>query len=134
MQHDRDVARWLRRGMAANFYDLEAMERFQARLIRSPMPSVDALHGLPDRREPWVAQGLSRIDAPTLVIGARYDVATPLAEAREVAERIPGAQLVIIDRAGHNPWAERPDEVARAISEFVDRLPDDAGRRANHEA
>ena len=43
MQHDRDLARWLRRGMAANFYDLEAMARFQSQLGGSPMPSIDAL-------------------------------------------------------------------------------------------
>lgn len=124
MQHDRDVARWLRRGMPVNFYDLDAMARFQSRLIDIPMPSVDALHGMPERREPWVGQGLGRIRAPTLVVGARHDVATPLPEAEEVAERIPGARMVVVERAGHNPWAERPEEVRAAITGFVARLAD----------
>lgn len=124
MQHDRDLARWLRRGMAANFYDLEAMARFQARLVASPMPSIDALHGLPDRREPWVAQGLGGLRVPTLVVGARQDIATPVAEAEEVAERIPGARLEIIERAGHNPWAERPEAFARIVASFLEGLPD----------
>jgi len=99
------------------------MSRFQRQLVGSPMPSIDALHGLPDRREPWVAQGLGRLRIPTLVIGARQDIATPVAEAEEVAERIPGAQLEIIERAGHNPWAERPEQFAGTVASFLAGLP-----------
>jgi proline iminopeptidase len=123
LREDRELALWLRRGMAASFYDLDAMARFQAKLIHGPMPSIDALHGLPERREPWVARGLRQIGVPTLVIGASHDIATPVGEAEEVARRIPGATLRVIERAGHNPWAERPDEFAATIRQFLDKLP-----------
>lgn len=122
LQSDGELARWMRRGMPVNFYDLEAMIRFQAELVRSAVPSIDALHGFPDRREPWVAAGLATIAVPTLVIGSRWDVATPLREAEEVAERIPAAELVVMERAGHNPWVEQPEDFEAALRGFLSRL------------
>ncbi len=38
---------------------------------------------------------------------------------RELAAGIPGAQLVIIDHAGHNPQDERTAEVARVLRGFL---------------
>jgi pimeloyl-ACP methyl ester carboxylesterase len=35
------------------------------------------------------------------------------------AAGIPDARLRIIDRAGHNPHSERPDEVMAALREFL---------------
>lgn len=122
LETDRDLARWLRRGMAAHFYDLEAMARFQAELVRSAMPSVDALHGFPERREPWVSAGLAQLRMPTLVVGGRWDVATPVREAEEVAARIPAAELVVLERSAHNPWVEQPEEFALALRGFLARL------------
>lgn len=61
---------------------------------------------------------LSRITVPTLVLVGEDDVITGVPESRLLAERIPGARFEIIPKAGHAAITERPDEVARVITDF----------------
>jgi aminoacrylate hydrolase len=44
---------------------------------------------------------LSRIKAPTLVLCAKDDFITPAYFSEELAQKIPGAQLVLLPRGGH---------------------------------
>lgn len=57
---------------------------------------------------------VSSINAPTLVVGGRHDVSTPLENQEELARAIPDAQLVILD-AGHFSNVESPEEFNAAI-------------------
>jgi 3-oxoadipate enol-lactonase len=59
---------------------------------------------------------LRRITAPTLVIAAAEDQATPVPQAQEITAAIPGARLVIIPGAAHLANLEKPDEVATAMA------------------
>jgi pimeloyl-ACP methyl ester carboxylesterase len=62
---------------------------------------------------------LPRITAPTLVLwGAGDRFAAPL-YGRLFAERIPGAQLEVLDDAGHLLLLERPEKAAAAIERFA---------------
>jgi proline iminopeptidase len=61
---------------------------------------------------------LARIRAPTLVIHGEQDL-FPLAGAREWAESIPGAKLLVIPGAGHAPHIEHPERVYPAIDAFL---------------
>lgn len=61
---------------------------------------------------------LGSITAPTLVLVGEDDVVTGVAESRLLAERIRGARLEIIPRAGHSAVSERPDVVAATIADF----------------
>ena len=63
--------------------------------------------------------GLPRIVAPTLVIGAEQDPATPPEHVRAIAAGIPGARLEILDPAAHLSSVERSAEVTQLI---VDHL------------
>jgi pimeloyl-ACP methyl ester carboxylesterase len=62
---------------------------------------------------------LGRIDVPTLVLVGSEDEYTPVEWATRTAGRIPGAELVVIDGAGHLPNLERPDEFDLALAEFL---------------
>jgi 3-oxoadipate enol-lactonase len=63
---------------------------------------------------------LARITAPTLVIGAAQDPATPPDDhARPIAERISGARLEIVPDAAHLAPVERPAQIARLIEEHL---------------
>jgi pimeloyl-ACP methyl ester carboxylesterase len=44
----------------------------------------------------------------------------PTLPTREFASRIGDARVQLIDRAGHLPHIERPDEVARLVNGFLD--------------
>ncbi|AFR49893.1 MULTISPECIES: alpha/beta fold hydrolase [unclassified Gordonia (in: high G+C Gram-positive bacteria)] len=60
------------------------------------------------------------ITRPALVVGFADDRTLPAKLAREVAEAIPGAQYVEIERAGHFGYLEQPAEVNRVLVEFCE--------------
>ena len=62
---------------------------------------------------------LSAITCPTLVLTGDADNTIPNALSKEMAEGIPGARLVILDRCGHLPQPEQPEATVRALSEWL---------------
>lgn len=65
---------------------------------------------------------LPGITVPTLVVVGEDDVVTGVPESRLLAERIPGARLMILPRAGHAAITERPDEFTDAVTGFWEGL------------
>jgi 3-oxoadipate enol-lactonase len=68
---------------------------------------------------------LPQIKVPTLVIAGDSDRLIPNENSKIIASRIPGAELVIVENAGHG-FTQSPD-AARAILDFLKRHP--AGNR-----
>jgi proline iminopeptidase len=66
-----------------------------------------------------VMDQLGEITAPTLIVAGTDDFIFPPEHQRELAAAIPRARLRLIERAGHNPHAEQPAEVMRAIRDFI---------------
>jgi 3-oxoadipate enol-lactonase len=62
---------------------------------------------------------LGSIDLPTLVIVGEHDVLTTPADARLIAEGVPGARLVSIDQAGHLSNMENPEAFNEALLSFL---------------
>lgn len=65
---------------------------------------------------------LGEIRAPTLVICGKQDRMTPVKYSEFLASKIAGAQLVLVDNAGHCVMIEQPDAVSRALFDFVKKL------------
>jgi len=66
-----------------------------------------------------VMNRLGEITVPALIIAGREDFIFPPEHQRELAAGIPQACLQIIERAGHNPHAEQPAQVMRAVRDFI---------------
>lgn len=66
-----------------------------------------------------VVDRLGEITAPTLVIAGREDFVFPPDCQRQLAEGIPGAQLLLVDEAGHNPQDEMPAQVLPVLRSFL---------------
>lgn len=66
-----------------------------------------------------VMDRLGEITAPTLIVAGQDDFIFPPEHQRELAAGIPHAHLRLIERAGHNPHAEQPAQVMRAIRNFI---------------
>lgn len=64
---------------------------------------------------------LAAVDVPTLVIVGDLD-ATMLEDSLRLADAIPGAELTVIEGAGHVPQLERPDAWWAALAGFLARL------------
>ncbi len=70
-----------------------------------------------------VMDRLGEIRVPTLVMAGREDFVFPPECQRELAAGIAGSQLVIIDRAGHNPQDEQRAEVLEFLRTFLAAKP-----------
>lgn len=85
------------------------------------------IHGYGQLLQGWtVMDRLSEIRAPTLLIAGRYDFLFPPEHQAILADRLPDAQLELVERAGHNPQMERPAEVVKALRAFLAELPSQA--------
>ena len=62
---------------------------------------------------------LASITAPTLVMHGGDDEVVPAANAQLLAERIPGARLIVFDGAGHLFFHEEPERTALAVRTFL---------------
>lgn len=74
--------------------------------------------------------GLPAIACPTLVLCGRDDTLTPPALSEEMAGAIPGATLELVESCGHLSTLERPEEVNRALHQWLARDPSGSGRAA----
>lgn len=62
---------------------------------------------------------LAAIACPTLVLCGRDDALTPLVCHEELAARIRGAELAVIERCAHLSTLERPAEVTEALKRWL---------------
>jgi 3-oxoadipate enol-lactonase len=62
---------------------------------------------------------LASITAPTLVLAAEQDLATPPEHGRRIAELIPGARFQTVSPAAHIAAVERPDLTTAMILRFL---------------
>ncbi|HEX5480279.1 MAG TPA: alpha/beta hydrolase [Dehalococcoidia bacterium] len=62
---------------------------------------------------------VSQIRAPVMLLWGAHDRVVPLKVAHEIRAQIPHARLVVIERAGHLLFDERPEEVTRALLDFI---------------
>jgi 3-oxoadipate enol-lactonase len=105
-RHPEHVAEDLRIGSAQPEHPIGGRRQWEA------MQGFDSLERLPGLR------------MPTLVLHGTQDLAIPVENARRLASRIPGAELVLLDGAGHLYHSERPEEADAAVLDFVRRHRD----------
>lgn len=65
------------------------------------------------------------IECPVLVLSGDSDVIIPLDKSMEVARKIKTSSFKVIEKCGHLPQEERPEELMAAIIEFITSLDSD---------
>jgi pimeloyl-ACP methyl ester carboxylesterase len=64
---------------------------------------------------------LRALRCPILIICGEHDQITPLADMRELANILPGAEFVVIPGSGHLTPMEAPDAVNGALRRWLAR-------------
>lgn len=64
-------------------------------------------------------QDLAVMACSTLLVAGRQDPATPVALHEEMAQMLPSAELVIIEKCGHYSPLERPEVVTEALRKWL---------------
>ncbi len=62
---------------------------------------------------------LHNIDCPTLILVGKQDILTPVKFSEQLAQSIPHAELVVIDRGGHGFLIECSDTVISVMLKFL---------------
>jgi 2-hydroxy-6-oxonona-2,4-dienedioate hydrolase len=73
-----------------------------------------------------LGEELSQIKKPTLLIWGNNDTITPPFVAREFNRLIPNSELHFIDKCGHAPMMEVPDEFNKILEMFLQKLSEPA--------
>jgi pimeloyl-ACP methyl ester carboxylesterase len=104
-----------------------AVARFADRLIgATPIDVVAEFY--PAFTEHEKAEALAVLSGlPTLVLAGDKDLLTPSAHSVDIAERLPGARLVVVPDAGHLVLFERPELVDAALAGLVADAADRVG-------
>ncbi|MGZ8777316.1 MAG: alpha/beta fold hydrolase [Mycobacterium sp.] len=84
---------------------------------RSIVTGIKAITGRDD-----LLPRLGEISAPTLVVVGEEDKPLPPSRARLISEGIPGAELAVIEAAGHVSPLEQPERFNAALLAFLERL------------
>lgn len=71
---------------------------------------------------------LEQVRVPTLVVAGERDLFTPMRRSREMAARIPGAELVVLREGSHAALVEQPELVALTLEKFLAAALTSAGR------
>lgn len=109
--------------MSAYFYRSFLLEMAHQVFSSGPRPNMRpeaTIFGYSRLLRGWtVMDRLGEIPVPTLVLAGRHDFLFPPEHQAILADRIPHAQLEIIECAGHNPQMERTAQVLQTIRHFL---------------
>ena len=96
------------------------LKHWSDKMEASPHSLWPAIRGVTERES--AVELLPRITTPTLVISGTEDLPRPPAWSDEVVAHIPNSRLFRLERVGHSPVLEAPEQVIPEILRFVDTL------------
>jgi pimeloyl-ACP methyl ester carboxylesterase len=101
----------------------EAEARRRNPALRQPLLSAQRhLLWMLSARRAEVERVAASLRVPTLLVWGSEDLLVPLAVGEHWVGKIPGAELLVIEGAGHNPQIEVPDRFAEIVLAFAERL------------
>ncbi len=86
--------------------------------LRAAQMGID-LHGQREEMFRDLHTGLGSVTVPTLIVWGDRDVAVPVAHAYVAERLIPHAEVRIMERCGHTPQVERPEEFNKLVLDFL---------------
>jgi pimeloyl-ACP methyl ester carboxylesterase len=107
-------------GLMLDAFGRDAFERLVPAVVddlrRHPIPRETIRRYVACDRQQDLRTLAARVDASVLVVAGAEDALPGVAQARLVAESIPGAALEVIPDCGHSPHMERPAAFARLVT------------------
>ena len=105
-----------------SFITDEVMEGYM--LPTTTPHAVDALARMMKEVGPRKYEGISEhIARPTLIVWGEQDLPIPPRDGERLNREIKGSKLIIVKESGHMSPEEKPEELAKAIKDFVGKIP-----------
>lgn len=110
---DATMERWFSKA----FHDTPDLELWRNMLVRQQDDGYAGCSAAISGSDFYATTATLRL--PTLGIAGSEDGATPPDLVRETVDLVPGSKFHLIQRAGHLPCVEQPEEYARVITDFM---------------
>ena len=122
----RPSREWLRRKIGELFFDKKHLSESDIERAYKELSSRSGARAMVklsrSARRNHLGTKLGQIKAPTLLIWGREDIVTPPEAAEGFRASIPGSKIVWIERCGHAPMIECPQQFADALLHFAKDL------------
>jgi len=120
----------IERTRALSFHDVKAVHDYQSLFPAAKSPEQRELQNhnreattrycwKPYAHDPILPLLLRRASVPALIVWGREDRIVPLECGELFAAAIADSRLAVIDRCGHFPQFEQPEEFYRVLSDFL---------------
>ena len=113
---------WLERRLIFSGRAAAGMSAPRPRPFHPAMQSV--LHSR-DRKVYNLMEKIPKLQAPILFFWTTHNPTCPWPVAEKVHQSVPGSRFVLVDKSGHWPQYERPEEFNRTLLEFLDDSQDE---------
>lgn len=114
---------YIKERVAATFFDPAiATEELVAEVMQTTTNAYKCLSiikAAKSTQRDHVLAHLPEIKTPVLLVWGKDDIITPPAVARQFDENLPNSKLIMLDKCGHAPMMERPEEFNMALDEFL---------------
>ena len=108
------------------YYDRKRITKKQVNAYAAPLANRGGRHALlhtarqciPANAKELIAQ-VATINVPTFILWGREDKVIPLKVGQLLHQLIPNSTLEVIERCGHIPQEEKPEETISRISSFL---------------
>lgn len=99
-----------------DFSDNDALIAFMVGNARRLGTAGKILFPIPNRR---LSKRIHRVGVPALIVGGKSDGLVPPSYIELWADSLPGADVIMLDEAGHMVHLEQPEATAAAITSFA---------------
>lgn len=75
----------------------------------------------PDQRQKYldIQKQFKKLQVKTLIINGKFDTNNSPEFAEELHRNLPNSKLVLVDKSGHFPWIEQPENTFEEISKWL---------------
>jgi haloalkane dehalogenase len=108
------------RGLSPGIDD-DAIDEYWAGLERRPELMLEFYRSCDFEKLAPYDGGLAALGVPTLLVWGGKDEMAPVGGAYRFRKEIPGAELVVLEDAGHFVFEDEPQETARVVTQFLAR-------------
>jgi pimeloyl-ACP methyl ester carboxylesterase len=108
------------------YYDRNKVTREDVRAYAAPFANSEGRHALlqtarqciPPNADELISE-VRTITVPTLILWGREDRVIPLKVGEQLHQLLPNSTLQVIEKCGHIPQEEKPEETVTLISNFL---------------
>ncbi len=118
----RELLLWL---FTENFFENTVMVQIAVDMLVTgpyPQPAHGLIRQVGACLEHNMKDRIGNITTPTLVLAGKEDILVPVRMSEELAAGIPGAELVVLEGAGHGALSEAADKFNLAVLEFLSKV------------